>query len=194
MLKYILLCILAMSGYYAWTSHPVTHGAGIIAPDKPVLKYVSWEKPFTYKESTLTPVKLMEAEVRVLEKKRYFFDEYKELSPVDVLVGWDEMSDERNLEFINFRLQNRAFSMEFIKPPIPETAIYNQVQLMHVIPANNFVKEDLLALKKGELITFKGMLVHIESTVQPNWTTDLLLTGTKKWKTQILWVEELKIK
>ncbi len=193
MLKYILVCILAMSGYYAWTSYPINHGPGVLTPNKPNLSYTAWEKPFNLKGNTLIPVKGYSAEVRVLEHKRYLFDDRKDLSPVDILVGWNEMSDERNLKFVQFSISDRSFEIDYTKPPIPLQSMYNQMELIHIIPSTKDIEKDIMWLRAGNIVKLEGKLVNVESGENFNWNTELLQLQDDKTKKIILWVESLEI-
>jgi len=193
MLKYILVGILAVSGYYAWTIYPIKHGPGVITPDKPTISYSSWDKPFNLKGNTLDPIKTYSAQVRILKHKRYFFDDRTELSPVDILVGWDEMSDERNIEFVQFSLSERSFELNYTKPPIPESTMFKQMELLHLIPSTKEIDDRIKKLRSGNVIEIEGKLVDVESTENFNWTNDLLLSNSKNSNHLILWVENLEI-
>ncbi len=193
MLKYILVCILAMSGYYAWTIYPITHGPGVLTPDKPVLSYNAFDKPFNLKGHTLTPIKQYSGELRVLHHKRYFFEDKKDLSPVDIVVGWDEMSDERNLQFIQFSVNNRNLELDFTKPPISEKAMYEQMEILHLIPSTAELEDKIIWLRTGSIVRINGKLVNVESDNSFNWNSELLQTQEETTKKLILWVESLEI-
>jgi hypothetical protein len=191
MLKFILLCIVAISGYYAWSVFPIKHGPGVTAPNKPNYKYVAWNTPFNFKGNTLEPVRNISGQVRVLAKKQYFFDERKELSPIDILVGWDEMSDERNVEFIQFSLNNRYFDMEYTRPPIPEKKMYQQMELLHLIPSTPEIEKQVKRLRSGSIISIEGVIVNVESNENFNWTSDITSRNEKELRNLILWLTKL---
>jgi hypothetical protein len=182
-----------MSGYYAWTIYPISHGPGVLTPDQPTLSYTAWEKPFNLKGNTLEPVKGYSAEVRILKHKRYFFDERKDLSPVDVVVGWNEMSDERNLRFVQFSISNRSFDLNYTKPPIPARSMYEQMELIHLIPSTKEIESDINWLRAGSIVRFEGKLVNVESGNNFNWNSDYLESQNDRSKKLILWVESLEI-
>ncbi len=191
MFKYVLLCFLALFGYYAWTVYPINHGPGIIAPHKPNIDYLSWEKPFTYKGENIIPVKKYSGELRILAKKQYFFDDRSELSPIDILVGWDDMSDERNVSFINFSLSDRYFKMSFTRPPIPLEHMYSEMDLLHLIPSSEEVKKTMNGLRKGHIVSIEGFIVNVESSSSFNWESEHLRRDHTRLPNLVLWVNKI---
>ncbi len=193
MLKYILLCILALSGYYAWSIYPIKHGPGVTNPERPIMQLTAWEKPFNYKGNTLSPQKRYKSDVRVLQKRRYLFDDRSELSPVDVLVGWDEMSDERNIEFIHFSMSEREARLEFTKPPIPVESINKQVEHLHLIPSSKEIKDQINRLRQGSKVKLEGIIVNVESVDNYNWSSTLTISNSETYRKMILWVESIRV-
>jgi hypothetical protein len=193
MLKYILLCILAMSGYYAWSVFPVNHGPGITNPNRPELNFTAFDKPFNYKGNTLKPLKRYEADVRVLQKKRYLFDARASLSPMDILVGWNEMSDARNVDFIHFSMSNRTASMSYTKPPIPVKQIHQQMDHLHLIPSNKEIKSTINGLRQGHKIKLEGIIVNIESIDNYDWDSKTILTNKEEHRKLVVWVESIQV-
>lgn len=193
MLKYILVCILAMSGYYAWTIYPINHGPGVITPDEPSITYSAWDKPFNYKGNTIEPLKNYQATTRVLKNRRYFLDDKHDLAPIDILVGWDEMSDERNLKFIQFSLSDRNFELNFTKPPIPEARIYNQMEFLHLIPSTKEIEKTINWLRTGAIVSIEGKIVNIQSNTDFDWNSEIRLTDNAETKKLIIWVESIQV-
>ena len=194
MLKYILPCIVALCGFYAWSIFPIKHGPGETIQTQPKLEYISRaEQPFNYKGNELKPIKKYEARVRVLNKKRYFFDERRDISPMDLLVGWNEMSDERNLNFIKFEMDDRDFEMEYIRPPIQENQMLSQMDLLHMIPSSPNINKEAKKLRNGNLIALEGLLVDVESSRNYNWNNNLVKAGTNETRTLIIWVTKLEV-
>lgn len=194
MLKYILLCIVAISGYYAWSIYPVKHGPGEIAPNDPIFEFVSTLKePIAYKGNRLKPLKQFEGEVRVLAKKQYFFDDRHDLSPIDLLIGWDDMSDERNLNFISFTITDRNVKMKYTRPPIPKSQILEQIELVHLIPSTDQIEHTAKKLRSGHIINLEGVLVEVLSNGASNWTTNALYPSNHEIKKMILWVTKIEV-
>ena len=119
MIKHVVVGVLIAIGYFFWTGREVTHGPGEIAPDPPKVNRLTWEKPFSHKSYKIIPKRTIQGEVRILEKKRYFFDDKNDLVPFDIFIGWSKLSDERNLTGMNITISDRDASIAFSVPPLP---------------------------------------------------------------------------
>lgn len=194
MLRFILLGIVAFSGFYIWTVFPINHGPGEITPNKPKFERLTWEKPFTFKEATIIPHRKITGTVRVLEKKRYFFDNKREYSPIDVLIGWKALSDERNLDHIHFSLDNRFFDYEFTRPPLPLNDILSQIDLWHLVPSTEQIDTDIKKLRKGNIIILEGFVIDIEPLSKYAWRSELVNPKNQDFKNTIIWVTKLSVK
>ncbi|GAB5408930.1 MAG: hypothetical protein BalsKO_12950 [Balneolaceae bacterium] len=194
MLRFILLGIVAFSGFYIWTIFPINHGPGEITPSKPKIERLSWEKPFNFKEATIIPHRRISAEVRVLEKQRYFFDSKREFSPTDVLIGWKALSDERNLDHIRFSLTDRFFDYEFTRPPLPLNEILSQIDLWHLVPSSEQIDSDIKKLRKGNIIAIEGLIIDIEPESSYAWRSELVNPKNQDFKNTIIWVTTLSVK
>lgn len=193
MLKVILVCIIACSGYYAWAIFPINHGAGILAPEPPHFERITREKPFSFKGSTIKPLKKVSGEIRIVEKERYFFDKRSEFSPIDVIVGWDQLSDERNLNHLYFSMSERFYELNYSKPPLPIEEIINQTNFWHLVPSSEKVEKKMKSLRKGNVIVLKGLVVDIESDTDFDWRSELSISDKKELTSLIIWVSELKV-
>lgn len=193
MLKHLVIGILVVAGFYFWTNKEVTHGPGEIAPDTPQITRLTWEKPFTFKQYQITPKRMFQGEVRVLEKKRYFFDDRADLVPFDVFIGWSKLSDERNLTNFNVSIKNRDASLGFTNPPIPINEIYNQTDLVHFVASNKEVRQALSKLKKGDIVRFKGFLSDISTERGLKWESSISLKDLGHKADKIVWLEEFII-
>lgn len=189
MIKYILLFLVAFLGYMAWTSIPVERGIGIQVKEEPKISSLNTKiASFDYKEATITPKKRIEGEVRILNKKRYFVDSKKDYVPVDFLVGWNELSDTKNVEFIRFPMNGRNYDFKFASPPLPRLKIELETELWHLIPSTNEMRQQLLELRNGHIIKVKGLLVNLEEVGTINWISSET-SGRKNAK--LIWVEEI---
>lgn len=64
---------------------------------------------------------------------------------------------------------------------------------MHMIPANEEIKERLLSLRQGAIIELKGFLVGVQMGGQWVWGSSLSRTDTGNWACEIVWVNELSV-
>lgn len=194
MVKYLVFCVLVASGYLVYSNFPVHHGPGIIAKEEPKIDRLTWQEPFTFKGATFTPKKIIDAEVRVIKRKRYFFDSFSKYSPVDALVGWNDLSDSRNLDYIYFQLGERGFELDLTRPPLPVPKIYGESDLWHLIPSSEEIDKKIKALREGEIMKIGGLLVDVESDLDYSLTTNTELSESSKPKGFIIWIEELQIR
>jgi hypothetical protein len=96
--------------------------------------------------------------------ENYYFDKGSDLSPIELVLGWQDMSKDSFLEKIEIN-QSRRFYYFFSKN-IP-MAIAKRIPLMsanvHIIPANEKIKTELKKFSLHDLIHLKGYLVKVES-------------------------------
>lgn len=194
MIKYLALFVLFASGYLIYSNYPESHGPGITAKEQPQLNRLTWQKPFTFKGATLSPTKLIKAEVRVIKKKRYFFDDFSKYSPVDAVIGWNELSDERNLDHIYFSLDDRKFELDLTRPPLEVPKIYAESDLWHLIPSTSAIDEKLKSLRNGNIIYIQGMIVNLSNDTNFDFISASELTNNKNNGSFSIWIEDLHIR
>lgn len=193
MVKYLVFCVFVTAGYLVFANFPVNHGPGVVAENGPEIKNLSWQSSFSYKDVEVTPVRTIDGEVRIIKRKRYFFDELAKYSPVDAVVGWDELSDEVNLKYVFYDLDNRKLDMQLTRPPIPISTIYQKSDLWHLIPANSSVDKILKTLRNGHVVKVKGLLVDIEVNNKVNYTTAKKITMSENTDGYFVWIEEIEL-
>ncbi len=194
MVKYLVFCVFVAAGYIVYTNFPVNHGPGITAKNEPEIKRLTWQEPFSFKGATMIPQKTIEAEVRVIKRKRYFFDGFSRYSPVDAVVGWNQLSDERNLDYIFFTLDDRNHDVDLTRPPLEVSTIYQESDLWHFIPSSASVEEQLKQLRDGHIVKLKGLLVDIEHDAGFGYQTATEVSGRYNDSGFAIWVEEFHIR
>lgn len=194
MFKHILfIFFLIGSGYYYWTTRPVMHGPGEVAPKEPRQKNAFGVKPIKYKTYTLSPLAAFDAEARVLSKKRYYNDRVASIAPYDFVLGWGPMSDERNLGYLLIKQSNRSFYWEMTRPPIPEQEMRQHTANIRLIPSNQKIREQLGNIRQGHIIKVQGYLVKIRS--DDGWQIKSSLSRKDRGKNsaEVVWIEEFRI-
>lgn len=194
MVKYLILCVCITSGYIVYSTFPIIHGPGITAKEEPEISHLTWEEPFTFKDATLTPKKQIEGEVRILDRKRYYFDSYSRYSPIDVIVGWNDMSDERNLDYIYHMLSDRSFELNLSYPPIERDRINRESDLWHLIPSTSLINEQIKQLRKGHIIKIEGLIVDINHDTGFNFISSTSITDVKNKTGFAIWVQDFQIR
>lgn len=92
---------------------------------------------------------------RVISTARYRFDRGADLSPVDLVLGWGEMSDSKVLERLNFSQSGRAYSWWAQTLPVPRQVSETHSANMHRIPADDTVARQLKHVRVGNLVRLK---------------------------------------
>lgn len=194
MVKYLVFCVFVAASYIVYSTFPVDRGPGVMVKNAPEIERLTWHEPFTFKGATVSPKKVIEGEVLVIKRKRYFFDNLTKYAPSDAIVGWNQLSDERNLDYIFYTLKNRSFKLDLTRPPLPLTTIYSESALWHLIPSTTDINEKIKALREGHIIYLKGLLVDLENEDEKLLTTETKLTSTKNSNGMAIWIEELQIR
>lgn len=121
-------------------------------------------KPFVKEEFTITPVKRYRISARILRRENYYFSETHEILPIDLVLGWNIMSDLKTIKdnSIDISQSNRFYywkipSFEKIKREMIEINSAN----VHIGAINKEIKNELENLDKNDLIYFEGYLVNV---------------------------------
>lgn len=169
MIKYIFLCIVIGLSIMAWSEIPIKRGPGILAEEAPKISKLISSDEINFNGHTYTTHKKIDARVRVVEKERYFFDSMSEFSSYDILVGWGQVSDQKNLDYINFKLSDRTFEYKNYRLPLDPDLINNQTLLWHLIPSSEEIKNSLFTLRKGHIIEISGYIVDVTTKTGLQW-------------------------
>jgi len=194
MLKHLLFIALLFGGaYYYWTTRPVTHGPGIVAPDSPVQEKAFGAKNKDFKGIRIIPKAKIKLEARILSMKNYYFDTFSDLTPTDIVFGWGPMSDETNLNTIMVKQSDRSFYFEMTNPPIPQEKMWQHTANMHLIGPTQKIRNKISSLRKGQIIRINGYLVNAKAP--EGWTlkTSLSRTDIGKDSSELVWIKSLSI-
>lgn len=194
MVRYLVFCAFIAAGYIVYSTFPVKHGPGITAKEEPVISRLTWQEPFSFKGATFTPKKLIKGEVRVVKRKRYLFDAMSKYAPVDILAGWNQLSDQRNLDYIFFNLDNRDYDIELSRPPLDLNVIYGETALWHLIPSTSEIDEKLKNLRNGHIIKIDGLLVDLSDDTSFDYKTSTSISNTRNTRGFAIWVEGLQVR
>ena len=137
-------------------------------PPCPLTKTAGWN---------LTRLATFHVHGRVLSLKRYH-DERSSLSPVDVVVGWERMSDSGILDKLSISQASRMSYYEYEgSPPIPESEIVSHSATLHIIPADVDIAAFVTTLRIGELVNLRGCLVSANRGAE-TWRSSLVRWDT----------------
>ncbi|GEM84709.1 hypothetical protein [Meiothermus hypogaeus] len=195
-----LLLILALSTFWFIRdvrARPIAHPPGVLAPQAPYQAPLnSWSEVRLEKPGyQFRPVAYFELEARVLSKRLYRYDAAAAISPVDLALGWGRMSDTAVISKLNIRQSDRFYFYSWSQePPIPPAEIVVSSANMHLIPANDNIRERLERVKPGNLVKIKGYLVNVSGPDGFFWKTSTIRHDTGNGACEIVWVADLIVK
>src|SRR5664279_2678620 len=188
----LLLAVLAgLAGFWWWEGRPISQPAGILAPLDPAQTDPESAVPWSFRKHKVTPLARFELRARVLSTERYRFDRAAELSPVDFALGWGPMSDSRILGAFTIQQRDRWYFWSAAKLPIPAGDVISHSANMHMIPADPLVEKRLLAVKPGQLVELRGMLIRADGLDGWHWLSSLTRTDTGDGSCEVVWVESV---
>ncbi|MEE4244717.1 MAG: hypothetical protein V2I33_04870 [Kangiellaceae bacterium] len=147
-----------------FNSGEVSLGPGVKVLDAP--NQTTYDQPFTFNrgEFAITEFARFSLKAKVLSKENYYVGADAELAPVDLALGWQNMSDEAVLEHIEISQYARFYFWQVKKFPIPRREIETQSANMHLIPSNQSIKDTIKRVRVGDIIELSGSLVSVSST------------------------------
>ncbi|WP_069131818.1 hypothetical protein [Rhodohalobacter halophilus] len=193
MLKHLFLIIVLAVSYYLWDQKPIKHGVGITAPDAPQVERGFRLTEHYVKHYTLEPKFRIKTTSRVIANKRYWFDEKSDLAPVDVVLGWGDLSDERILSQVKTPISRRDFKVDVIRPPLTFSEIRSKLLYMHAIPANDEIADKLKRVKEGHIVSINGYIVDVHDQSSVLWTSSRQGNSAKLDNSQYVLVESLEL-
>lgn len=164
---------------------------GVTAPTAPRQQKLSKAPVFVRDDFILRPVAEFELSARVLGKERYRLGRAAQLSPIDLALGWGPMSDQSVIDQIKITQSRRFYWWRVKQYPVPRRQIIENSANMHMIPANEDVRDALLSVKEGELVSISGYLVNVTSD-DFVWKTSTTRKDAGAGACEIVWVERLQ--
>ena len=147
--------------------------------------------PIQHDEYVITPLADIEITARVLGKENYWMDRESDISPVDLALGWGRMSDPGVLEQISISQSSRWYHWKTPKFPIPRREIETHSANMHMIPANDYVRENLSAVEQGQQVRIQGKLVRVDAKDGWFWKSSLTRNDTGSRACELVYVTEM---
>ena len=192
--KLFLFVMFCGLGYLYWTNRSISHGPGVIAPEKPAQKMIQDLGDITYKDYLLTPRAKISFEARVLSIENYS-DIYADLAPTDVVFAWGPMSDERNLDKVMTRQSERSMHWDMANPPIEKRKMWSHAANMHLIAETETIQAQINSLRKGHIASINGYLVDAQSK-QSGWKLKSSLSRTDRGKgsSELVWIKSMTIR
>ncbi len=193
MSRIVVLLLILFAGYkFVSYDRAVTYGPGVVAPGIPVQRKVSDAKPFEHNGVTIQPLAHFDIEARVLSRKNYSGDEESKISPIDLALGWGNMSDEKVLNTMEIKQSNRWYHWRTDNFVIPRKEITTSSANMHLVPANSEIASAIDDVVKGKVVKISGFLIEAGSGGR-KWRSSLTRSDSGAHACEHIYVQDFEI-
>jgi hypothetical protein len=148
-------------------------------------------QPFKFKNWTITLLEPFSMKARVLASKEYTSDKEAELSPIDLALGWDRMSNIEVISKINITQSSRWYHWKTKKFPIPKREIETHSANMHIVPASKDIESKVKNIREGEMVKVTGYLIRADSKDGHRWVSSLTRYDTGNHACEVVFVVKL---
>ena len=192
-MKYIFYLLLSASIIYYFIPEKVIHREnGIVIKIAPVQTAAKNSTPFAIKEYKVTPMADFELYAVVLSKDKYWIGDESDLSTYDLTFGWQEMSDQANIDKAQITHGNRFYYYKYINT-IPNQRMVETSANMHIISSNPKIDSTLAKVRIGDIVHLKGQLVRVDRPDGWHWVSSMVRTDTKGGACELVYTQELEI-
>jgi hypothetical protein len=192
-LIFLIVAITAVLVYSYWPEKELKHPPGVIAPDDPVQIAVKDPVPWQKDDYIITPLAEFRIKAFVLSTNSFSFGSGSDLSPMDLALGWGEMSNQSIIDALDIDQSNRWYHWKAKVLVIPAREINTHSANMHIIPADEEVENKLDELYKGCIIEMKGFLVSVKGKDGFHWKSSLRRDDTGGGACELVWANEINI-
>lgn len=145
--------------------------------------------PFALRAATLTPLAGISVDARVLSRKDYASGREADLSPTDLALGWQRMSDDDVLNALDISQSGRWYRYRWSdQPPLPPAEIVRSSANMHMIPGNDAVARALADVRANERVRIDGWLVEAKGRDGWRWRSSTSRTDTGGGACEVVYV------
>ena len=194
LVKWLLLIVLVVIAVkQCQHKEEVSLGPGVKVAQAPVQSPLSQAIPFKFEGYQITPLAHFSLQAKVLGREDYRLDRESDLSPTDLALGWQKMSDESVLAKIEITQTRRWYYWQVEQFPIPRRDIETQSANMHMIPADGQVAKALKKVKTGQIIALEGQLIQARATDGWSWKSSMTRDDTGAHACEVVYVTSLTI-
>lgn len=192
-LKLPVVLLLAVALLVGWSHSSAPQPApGILVYGEP-LQTETAQGPWQSDDYTFTPLASYEITARILSKKLYTSDRSAELSPVDLALGWQDMSDTNVLQSLEIEQKDRWYYVSWRNAPIDVNTVKLHSANTHILPANPEVAEAIDNLQTHDVVRLQGSLVQVTSKDGFLWRSSLTRTDTGDGSCEVFWVTDVDV-
>ena len=189
----ILLLIGASWQFYSGGGQVIL-GPGVMAEEEPYQASISSPASHRIDDYTITEFAEFSIKAKVLSRKNYYLGREADLSPVDLALGWGNMSDESILDNIEISQSGRFYQWRVKSFPLPRREIESSSANMHLIPAKEAVASDIRKIRTGDIIELSGSLVNVTAASDGwRWQSSQTRYDIGNGACELIWVNSLKV-
>jgi hypothetical protein len=190
--KPVLAIVLCCAGVAGMVSGRAIHRApGVLVENEPLQSPVH-AAAIEVGDFELQPQARYDIEARVLSVETYRMDGGAKLAPIDFAVGWGPMSDSAVLEHFRIRQGARFFTIYPDEQAIDLNLALHSAANMHLIPASGTVRDQLDAVRPGNIARLTGFLVNASGPNGYVWNTSLTRNDTGAGACELFYVENVE--
>lgn len=189
----LLLVLVAVIVWQCQGAEKVSLGPGVKVAEAPRQSFLNNADSFEHENYKVTPLADFTMRAKVLSREDYMLDRESELSPIDLALGWQQMSDESVLSDIEISQSGRWYRWRVKQFPIPRRAIETQSANMHMVPADDIIASKLDDVVAGQIISLEGQLIKAEATDGWRWQSSLSREDTGANACELIYVTDLHI-
>ena len=172
---------------------------GPIAPFEPNQSDLEEEFAFEWEGYTITAVHGFGIEALVLGRKNYTQGDLGALVPIDLALGWGQVSDPAWVKHLRVEQSERVYRWSYPRgtPLDPETVAVNSAN-MHIMPATPEIAKKLESVARGDVVRLSGFLVDVTMSPEDGsegftWLTSRIRTDTGLGACELILVTSVDI-
>lgn len=173
---------------------PIPRPPGVLAPHAPVQNDLADGPVFELAGHRLRALAEFHLEARVLAKERYRYDRGARLSPVDLALGWGPLSSTPVIEALDIEQHGRFYFWSAAQLPLEPQQITLHSANIHMIPADDAVRDVLLAARPGHLAEIDGYLVEVSGDDGFRWRSSTSRADAGGGACEVVYVEAISLR
>ncbi len=193
MLRFLFFSGVLLTAFLVLSDIPVTHEPGVLAPNAPIQGQAKEGLMFMHDDYVIQPLATFDIKARVLSRKRYLMGRETELAPIDLALGWGQMSDEQILENFSISQSGRWYWWRADPLPIIRQEVIRSSANMHLIPADDYVKRQIKKVRRGSIVQFTGYLVEVKGDDGWRWRSSLSREDSGNNACELVYVQDFQI-
>lgn len=188
----LFIALISYGAYQSWQSRSVQFSASTQVASVPQ-QTNTHAKPFLFNGFEVTPLADFSLQALVLSRKDYHMGRQSDLSPVDLALGWGQMSEANVLKAITISQSNRFYFWRVDTFPIPREHIERQSANMHLVPANTAIESAIKSVRQGQVVQLSGYLIEAKATDGWRWKSSLTRNDTGNGACELVYVTAFSV-